>query len=137
MICSKKGKLILIVAILSLLLIMFFKTNSNPSKVESVSMSQITLVNEELEDFQFMLTQKDGLFDQVGKKLKEKGYEHFTLGMVYSQEEILVKFVLTNKEANKKESNEVLNIFKETIVENKMDPKSFNVKVSNDDSPEW
>ncbi|WP_313892339.1 hypothetical protein [Psychrobacillus sp.] len=67
----------------------------------------------------------------------KKGYEHNTLGMVNSQDEILVKFVLTNKEANKKERNEVITIFNELIVENGMEPKLFKVKVSNDDSPDW
>lgn len=136
MICSKKRKLILIVAVLSILLFMFFNIKSNPSpKAERGSNSQITLVNQELEDFQVKLTGKDGLFDQVGKKLKKRGYAYNALGVIYSQDEILVEFVLANKEANKKESKEVITIFNETVVENKMDPKSFKVKVSNDDSP--
>ncbi|MFJ7972357.1 hypothetical protein [Psychrobacillus sp. NPDC096389] len=83
------------------------------------------------------LMEKGGLYEQVGERLKEKGYEHRILGGIDAKDKILVKFVLANKEANDLRQQEITTIFYDYITKNNLDTEAFEVKVSNDTSTNW
>lgn len=78
-----------------------------------------------------------GVYDQVGQRLKEKGYEHRILGGITSNDKILVKFVLINKEASEKRQEEIIGIFNDYLIKNNLNTQTFKVKVSNDTSTNW
>ncbi|SES11719.1 hypothetical protein SAMN05518872_104288 [Psychrobacillus sp. OK032] len=91
----------------------------------------------EMQSMQLTLMEKGGVYDQVGQRLKEKGYEHYMLGGITSNDKILVKFILTNQEANDKIQEEITDIFQDYIVKNNLNTQTFKVKVSNDTSTNW
>ncbi|TQR17973.1 hypothetical protein [Psychrobacillus soli] len=91
----------------------------------------------ETQILQLTLMEKGALYDQVGERLKEKGYEHRILGGINAEDRILVKFVLANKEANNIRQQEIAAIFNDYIIKNNLDPLLFQVKVSNDTSTNW
>ena len=71
--------------------------NEPNESFSKLSQEQREVVLKELDDFQEYLSKERGFFEQVGKKLKGKGYEHSMLGVLYSKDEIRIKFVLTNR----------------------------------------
>lgn len=91
----------------------------------------------EMQSMQLSLMEKGGVYDQVGQRLKEKGYEHYILGGITSKDKILVKFILTNQDASDKRQEEIMDIFNDYIVKNNLNTQTFNVKVSNDTSTNW
>ena len=94
-------------------------------------------LSQELNDFQDSLGKEGGFYKQVEEKLKEMGYEYQMMGLIYSKDEIRIKFILENKDANEQEKLEVAATFNEIAVKNNLDPKIFKVKVSNNDNPDW
>ena len=98
---------------------------------------QLEVSPNELDEFHENLNKEGGFYHQVTEKLSEMGYEHQILGMTYSKDEIWIKFVLTNKEVNELEKVVVKEVFEELAIKNKLDPKIFKIKVSNDDGPDW
>ncbi|MBK3494119.1 hypothetical protein JFL43_04450 [Viridibacillus sp. YIM B01967] len=89
------------------------------------------------DDFQEYLYKKGGFYEQVHKKLRKEGYDHVMLIAEYPKGVTWVKFALTNREATKKEQEEVKSIFNKLVKKNNLDPKVFKVRVRNDDSPDW
>ena len=94
-------------------------------------------LSQEVNDFQEFLVNEGGFYKQVEEKLKEMGYEYQMMGVIYSKEEIWIKFILENKDATEQEKFEVAATFYEIAVKNNLDPKIFKVKVSNNDNPDW
>lgn len=91
----------------------------------------------EMQMMQLTLMEKGGLYDQVGQRLKEKGYEHSILGGITEKDKILVKFVLKNQEATEQRQEEIMDIFHDYIEKNNLNTQTFNVKVSNDTNTNW
>ncbi|GGA27976.1 hypothetical protein [Psychrobacillus lasiicapitis] len=91
----------------------------------------------EMQMMQLTLMEKGGLYDQVGERLKEKGFEHDILGGITEKDKILVKFVLKNQEASDKRQEEIMDIFHDYIEKNNLNTQTFDVKVSNDTSTNW
>lgn len=89
------------------------------------------------QNFQYTLMQKEGLYDQLGQRLKEKGYNHLIITGINSKKEILVKLVLKDIEANEQRQEKIKEIFNDFLMINKLDPSLFIVKVSNDESLYW
>jgi len=142
--CVKMGKLGLIVIGLLLIAASIYIYTQNVAKddVPIDHFSKLTqekreIAVKEVGDFQATLTKEDGFYAQVSEKLKEKGYEHNMLIVGYAIDDIWVKLILTNKEANKAHIKEVKKIFNNVIIKNKMDPIIFKVKVSNEESTDW
>jgi hypothetical protein len=131
------GLLLLVIASLPIYGKVSTGENEADNSFSQSSQGQREVVLKELDNFQESLSKEGGFFKQVGDKLKEKEYDHSMLGMFYPKDEIWIKFVLTNREANKQEKIEVKAIFDELVNKNNLDPKIFKVKVSNDDSPDW
>jgi hypothetical protein len=131
------GLLLLVIASLPIYGKVSTAENEADNSFSQSSQGQREVVLKELDNFQESLSKEGGFFKQVGDKLKEKEYDHSMLRMFYSKDEIWIKFVLTNREANKQEKIEVKAIFDELVNKNNLDPKIFKVKVSNDDSPDW
>ena len=75
--------------------------------------------------------------EQVSRALKEKGYEYVMLTQVNSKDNIDIKFALSNKEVTISEQKEVRAIFYDTLEKNNFNSKYFNVRVTNDDNPNW
>lgn len=65
----------------------------------------------------------------MSKKISEQGYEHIMQGMVYSKEDIRIEVLLTNTEASDEVRKEIVAMFNETVIKNKMEPSIFEVKV--------
>jgi hypothetical protein len=89
------------------------------------------------QSFQYNFMQKEGLYDQFGQQLKEKGYNHLIITGINSKKEILVKLVLKDMEANEQRQEKIKEIFNDFLITNKLDPSLFKVKVSNDESLYW
>lgn len=125
------GALILLV---SLTFLLFTKT---PKVVLELCSPLFQNGSIELQTLQLTLMEKGGMYDQVGQRLKDKGYEHHILGGITSNDKILVKFVLTNKEASEKRQEEIIGIFNDYLIKNNLNTQSFKVKVSNDTNTNW
>ena len=69
--------------------------------------------------------------------MKQEGYEHSIYGMIYSKDEIHLKVILSNKEANEQEQIKVKTIINDIIGKNNLDLKIFEIKIGNEGSPEW
>lgn len=80
---------------------------------------------------------KDGLYDQIGQRLHEKGYNHRILAGISSEEKIFVKIVLVDQKANAQRQKKVKEVFYTFIRQNDLDPNAFKVKVSNDETLNW
>ena len=130
------GVSLLLLVIASLFI--FAKVPMAESKDDNyLAQEQLEGSPKELDEFQENLNKEGGFYHQVAEKLSEMGYEHQMRGMTYSKDEIWIKFVLTNKEANELEKVVVKEVFEELAIKNKLDPKIFKIKVSNDGSPDW
>lgn len=92
----------------------------------------------EVEEFQNLLDQENGLFEQVSNKLVEKGYEFQVMLAVYSKDNIQVKYILTNKDVTNSIQEEVKSVFYEIVEKNDLDSSAFNLKVvDSDDGSDW
>lgn len=120
-----------------ILLLLFIGSLYAYAKVPMAKGQNDNYLAQELNDFQDSLDKEGGFYKQVEGKLKEMGYEYQMIGVIYSKDEILIKFILANKDATEKERLEITTTFNEIAVKNNLDPKIFKVKVSNDDSPDW
>ncbi|MFF2752963.1 hypothetical protein ACFVR1_04285 [Psychrobacillus sp. NPDC058041] len=89
------------------------------------------------QNLQYTFMQKEGLYDQLGQRLKEKGYNHLIITGINSKKEILVKLVLKDMEANEPRQEKIKEIFNDFLITNTLDPNQFKVKVSNDESLYW
>ncbi|TQR19484.1 hypothetical protein [Psychrobacillus vulpis] len=134
----KKRKVHLLIAasilLISMSLLLFTKA---PKAVIEICSPLFQSGSIETQSLQYKLMDKGGLYDQVGQRLKEKGYEHHILGGITSKDIILVKFVLANKAVNDKRQEEIKEIFHHYVTVNQLDPEAFLVKVSNDTSTNW
>lgn len=120
--------------------------NSSLSKGEISDLSppspKIQAENEqnlkEVEEFQNLLYQENGLFEQVSNKLAEKDYEFQMMLAVYSKDNIQVKYILTNKDVTNSVQEEVKSVFYEIVEKNDLDSSAFNLKVvDSDDGSDW
>lgn len=87
----------------------------------------------DIKEISTRLYQRDGFFEQVGKKLEELGYDFQALVTVQSKDDIQVKYVLENKNATKSVQKEVESIFYESIEIYNLDSDSFDLKISDYD----
>lgn len=93
--------------------------------------------SEKAPSFQATLILKGGLYDQVGQRLKEKGYNHQILTGTNSKNEVFVKTVLINIEASEQRQEKIKQIWNDYIIKNNLDPKVFKLKVTNDETLNW
>lgn len=79
-----------------------------------------------------------GIIKQVNDELVKKGYRFQTLVMANSVDDVQVKYILNNKNANESEQEVVKSIFFEIVKKNNLDSNAFNLKVADsDDGPDW
>jgi len=143
----KKGKLTLLgmfvtLVVVIVLIIINTSIKGEIFEVRSYASPEIQMENEnkhkELEEFSTFLFQEGGFFEQVSKKIKEKGYEFQMLIAFYSVDDIQVKYVLENKDATESKQEEIKSIFFDSVERNKLNSNSFNLKVGDsDDGPDW
>lgn len=135
---TKKRKIgLLFGTFLFLITITVFLFTSTPKAILEVCSPFFQQGTMETQILQLTLMEKGGLYDQVGERLKEKGYEHRILGGIDAKDKILVKFVLANKEANNLRQQEITTIFNDYITKNNLDTEAFKIQVSNDKSTNW
>ncbi|WP_144509825.1 hypothetical protein [Bacillus sp. FJAT-22090] len=120
--------------LLSIALIVYTPTSK---KIVDICSPLFQLGSVETQILQITLMEQGGLYEQVGDRLKEKGYEHHILVGINAKDQILVKVVLANREANEHKQKEIIAIFNDYIIKNSLDPQIFQVKVSNDESINW
>ena len=140
-----KGKIILIGTIVILFVVTFLFINNSSTKGEISEASpsinpEIQAENEKKlkEVEEFLLYQEGGFFEQVNNELEERGYEFQMLLVIYSKDDIRVKYVLANKEATESIQDEVKSIFYASVESNNLDSNSFNLKVGDsNDGPDW
>ncbi|MER2008838.1 MAG: hypothetical protein ABS939_15415 [Psychrobacillus sp.] len=134
----KKGKILLIAIIVILFVVAFLciYTISTKGEISEALPSinpEIQAENEkklkEVEEITTLLYQEGGFFEQVNNKLKEEGYAFQMLLVVYSKDDIRVKYIL-DKEATESVQEDVKSIFFESVKNNNLDSKSFNLKVA-------
>jgi len=143
----KKSKITLIgtIVILFVVTFLFINNTSTKGEISEVSPSispEIQAENEkkqkEVEEFSSLLLQEGGFFEQVKNKLKEKDYAFQMMLVVYSKDDIQVKYILANIDATESVQEEVKSIFFESVENNNLDSNSFNLKVGDsDDGPDW
>jgi len=143
----KKGKITLIgtIVILFVVTFLFINNTSTKGEISEVPPSinpEIQAENEKkqkkAEEFSNLLFQEGGFFEQVKNKLKEKDYAFQMLVVVFSKDDIQVKYILEKKEATESVQEEVKSIFFESVENNNLDSNSFNLKVGDsDDGPDW
>ena len=141
----KIGRIIWIVVILLLLVVggilLFYPDNLVKDQSSEKAFSHSSLDEQEraikqAEAFTETLNAEGGFFEQVQMEMKANGYESMrVMGMIYAQDDLRLKILLPGREANEKEQQEVQEIFTEVILQNGMDPNSFEISVSNDG--EW
>ncbi|MFJ8064551.1 hypothetical protein ACIQYS_07960 [Psychrobacillus sp. NPDC096426] len=124
-------------ALIPLVLLSLFLFTNNPKAVLEICSPLFQSGSLEIQTLQLKLMEKGGLYDQVGQRLNEKGFEHHILAGITSKDEILVKFVLINQEANEKRQEEINDMFNDYVVKNNLYKQAFKVKVSNDPSTNW
>lgn len=127
----------LAIASLSIFIKASVMENKANASLRQLSQEELELMSEEANDFQDYLMEKHGFYEQVGKRLKQEGYEHSIYGMIYSKDEIHLKVILSNKEANEQEQIKVKTIINDIIGKNNLDLKIFEIKIGNEGSPEW
>ncbi|MEK4231258.1 hypothetical protein [Solibacillus sp. FSL H8-0538] len=143
----KKGKITLIGTIGISFVVTFLFINNSSTKEEtseaphSIS-PEIQAENEkkrkEVEEIQMLLYQENGFFEQVNKKLKEKGYVFHMLLAIYSKDDIRVKYILANKDVTESAQEEVKTIFYELVENTNLDSNSYNLKVGgSNEGPDW
>ncbi|OCA89317.1 hypothetical protein [Pseudobacillus wudalianchiensis] len=143
----KKGKITLIgtIVILFVAALLFINNSLLKRDISEVPPSvspEIQKENEkrlkEVEEIQALLFQENGFFEQVKNKLEEKDYAHRMMLMIYSKDDIRVKYVLDNKGATESAQEEVKSLFYSVVKKNNLNPNSFSIKVGdNDDGPDW
>ncbi|MEK4231246.1 hypothetical protein [Solibacillus sp. FSL H8-0538] len=143
----KTGKITLIGTIVISCVVTFLLINNSATKEATFegphSLSpEIQAENErklkEVEEIQTLLYQEHGFFEQVNKKLEEKGYTFHMLLAIYSKEDIRVKYILENKEVTESVQEEVTSIFYESVEKTNLDSNAFNLIVSgSNDGPDW
>lgn len=135
---SKKRKNLFVLGALILLAsLSFLLFTKTPKAVLELCSPQFQNGSIEMQSMQLSLMEKGGVYEQVGQRLKEKGYEHYILGGITSKDKILVKFILTKQEASDNRQEEITDIFHDYIVKNNLNIQTFKVKVSNDTSTNW
>lgn len=135
---TKKRKLgLMLGAFLFLITITVFLFTSTPKTILEICSPFFQQGTMETQILQLTLMENGGLYEQVGKRLKEKGYEHHIFGGIDAKDKILVKFVLSNKEANDLRQQEITAIFNDYVIKNNLDTEAFEIKVSNDTSTNW
>ncbi|AOV07565.1 hypothetical protein [Sporosarcina ureilytica] len=126
----KKGCLTIIVLLVVVLAL--FPVLSNVDDLKSTVMKHTSALfseDRQLKVFEESLIEDGGFFDQVSKKISEQGYEHIMQGMVYSKDDIRIEFLLTNTEVSDEVRKDIVAIFNEIVIKNKMEPSIFEVKV--------
>ncbi|WP_413366135.1 hypothetical protein [Lysinibacillus sp. 3P01SB] len=121
-------------------LVAVFIVFDNPFIEEATSDVQIENRKKvkEVEKIQQLLFQENGLFDQVGNRLKGHGYTFQMLLAIYSKDDIRVKYILENEEVSEPLLEEVNSIFYEEVEEQNLDAADFSLKVTNQDAgPDW
>ena len=98
--------IILAIASLSIFMKASVTENKANTSLPQLSQEELELVSKEANDFQDFLMEEHGFYEQVGEQLKQEGYEHSIYGMIYSKDEIHLKVILSNKEANEQEQIE-------------------------------
>ena len=129
--------LIVVIASLSFFINASVTGNKVNAFLPQLSQEELEIASKEANEFQDFLMKKHGFYEQVGEQLKQAGYEYNLLGMIYSKDEIRLKVILKNKEANEQEQIKVKTIFNVMIEKNNLDTKIFKVKIGNDDNPDW
>lgn len=119
---------LLIIGIVAILFVIFI-VRTNFHNKHSNHTSEIVTEEKQLEIFEASLVEDGGFFDEVSEKLIEHGYKHILHGMIYSKEDVHIEFVLTNRAVQIEVRNEILKIFNETAVKNKLEPSIFKVKI--------
>lgn len=134
-----KGKVALIGSIIILFVVTFLFIDTSLTKGETAeSSSGNQLKQKEVEEMSSLLFQKDGFFEQIDMKLEEKGYLFQMFVVVYSKNNIHVKYILENQEATEFVQEEVTSIFYEVAEDNNYDSNSFNLKIGDHkDRSEW
>lgn len=126
----KKGCLTIIALLVVVLALFPILSNVDDFKSMVTRHTSVFLSEErQLKVFEESLIEDGGFFDQVSKKISEQGYEHIMQGMVYSKEDIRIEVLLTNTEASDEVRKEIVAMFNETVIKNKMEPSIFEVKV--------
>lgn len=126
----KKGCLTIIALLVVVLALFPILSNVDDFKSMVTRHTSVFLSEErQLKVFEESLIEDGGFFYQVSKKISEQGYEHIMQGMVYSKEDIRIEVLLTNTEASDEVRKEIVAMFNETVIKNKMEPSIFEVKV--------
>ena len=140
----KKSKVTLIGTIVILFIITFLFINNALSKVDisevppTISTQQQAENERKVDEIENFIYGGSGIIKQVDNELVKKGYQFQTLVMVNSVDDVLVKYILTNKEATESEQKTVKSIFFEIVKKNNLDSNAFNLKVADsDDGPNW
>ena len=140
----KKSKVTLIGTIVILFIITFLFINNALSKVDisevppTISTQQQAENERKVDEIENFIYGGSGIIKQVDNELVKKGYQFQTLVMVNSVDDVLVKYILTNKEATESEQKTVKSIFFEIVKKNNLDSNAFNLKVTDSgDGPDW
>ena len=140
----KKNKVTVIGTIVILFIITFLFINNALSKVDisevppTISTQQQAENERKVDEIENFIYGGSGIIKQVDNELVKKGYQFQTLVMVNSVDDVLVKYILTNKEATESEQKTVKSIFFEIVKKNNLDSNAFNLKVTDSgDGPDW
>ena len=121
--------------LLFLFSVSLFQTNSKGESGHERSLSADGEVDQVM-DFHHVLSEEDGFYKQVEHELTLKGYEYLLLGQVHAEDNVDLHIILTNREADKKQREEVIAIFREVALQNDLDPAIFQLEVSKETKTE-
>lgn len=133
----KLGKLSVIgVGLLLLVVALLIYTQDLGTEDKSYDPSQLSkedwdvLLNE-VNDFQEFLAKKGGFYEQVVVEMENEGYDYSINGMIYSKDDIRLSILIPNKVVvTEQEQEKVTKIIKDLIIKNNLDPKAFNIEVT-------
>lgn len=92
----------------------------------------------DIEEISTRLYQREGVFEQIGRKLEENGYLFQTLIEVHDKDDIEVKYILENKIASKTVQKEVSSIFFDWVEQHNLESSTFTLSVEDYyDGPDW
>lgn len=128
---------IVLIAFATLFIINNFSSNGVASVVKPSANLEL-VKQEDIEKMSILLQQDGGLYEQVNKKLEEKGYAFQMLVAVFSEKDIQVKFVLENQEATENAQQEIQSLFFEAVEYSNLDVNSFTLKIGDsNDGSDW